>query len=1316
MDEDFQYLALLSPGMPLPQTGPDFLPDVSWATDSSWDLFPELQLEEQHGERAAQIMPAQEAPVSPPTSWPANAPPLFDPTAESLVLPASEPTIFEGKAGTTFAPPSGSSYSLSAQGGHSSTSLLSSRDPSYANLGDKGAVADSEPKKAAESKKANFGSTGPSWGRERSKRKTNSGSNDCKSVASAAPIKPAGGRIRKRVRKQLPVAVKQVKFPAELPRMSPQCLKNAHKREIEPEQLLQQAMLNVSPGLFARSNNPAEDYTNLEEFSVVKSTQSDGPPFIVATSSIDAAEMVRDVWSAQRSTHLGTVMLRPPQGPKAPTTCLLQQSESDQNAVGSLQSAVQFARNGVAASPKHCQGLPRQCASWVNAPDVPQTPLKTDFALMSRNIGKLRRSGYLHVLTSSQLSCIAAMPGSIAVRFLLIMSTLLGQPLVGSARPVHNNETMSPPLWRQPVNMTGTAHHLPLLQARRTDNPQPAWGWNPNADFQKHTVHLGDTDITLLMGHLPAVQITLPTTQRQMLRLDRIVDLKEISALQYNALRWTRNAMEAAAPITRDGFRILEGYENDASSVEYYLHGRPISAPDCEAMALAKQGRLPMSELEVKYATATLNWPQMMWTKTVQESAASNDKFHYRLQLGGRPLLPAPADGPACQIYHVLHGEAKLISTDGIGAQYIWYQHSGLYGQYHVYNPWYLAAAMATNGSCTIFVPPAPHTKLPPQYLQRCLILRNGSMAATNRRQLRSAVALQQSRLMAIEGLPCEARLENQERSLGPLHIDAARVIQPLHAGPERLLLESSQQALQPGLRDTSLSPKDFRTLRTKSPDPRPQPTPAALLAVGSTLLATAGNFLVSGVTQDIVTDAMSKIAAAGKYRYIDPILLSRAVTARDRKTYLSSVNSVQRNGSYTWDEEEGILLLKDLQTLGHIPSSAASDEAQLASGLAIVTAAADTLEQFNIAGLQQMEAVALNFLASTDLHIDSEGGALCYVLRSGSVALASYYLSTIDSSPALLTHRLHGLPAFQGTKPDKVISIDLPTLFRLTHLPVDVNSTAAQSSCARALTSQEYEAALGSNHPACVTKEDTRVMVSILHNIGQTRIIQTTSAPEHKITVFLACSGAVAKRFKLHSEVNLFVLPAHCTMDLSLASKLKSIHRLHSEQAPVSFQWMLAYNTSAYDRPLTKAEEVYIALYSVGGALGLFALLSAGLLFKFKQHLPCLRTKKAAHNTYVNYDKATIYHPHLGPRSLSDFSSSTESVNKETTQTRPQPRPSTGAINPFLPPSALRDYTRFAGYTATVRRTPRQRASVQEVRVPATVHQPGEAEEETKL
>ena len=1299
MEEDCQYLAMLSPGMPLPQCGPEFLPDVSWA-EPTWDLDTEMQLAEQLGKEASQGMSAPDDPASPPTCWPHFAPPLFNATAESGALPVLDAAIFEGQVGAASAAPPGPSHPFSSQERDPSSALFGPGNPSFASIDYKGGGAGSRTESTGRGKKSS-GTTAPSWGKAKSRSKATKDKKGLQTIASSASRQPAS-RVRKRVRQQHSVNTRQVKFPAELPRMSPQCLRNAHKSERSPSQLLQEVMQGVSSGLFNRSDNPADDYTNLEEFSVCKSTQPQGPPLVVATASQEAAEMVKDVWSAQRSSHLGKIMIRPPRGPTAPTACILQGLESSETAAGSLQSAVEFANNGVAASPKHCQGLPRQCESWINALDIPQTPLKTDFSLMSRNIGKLRRSGYLHVLTSSQLSCIAAMPGSIAVRFLLIMATLLGQPLVGSALPM-NISSVGAPLQGQ--SMAG--HLQPSVQAVSSDNPQPKWGWNPNSDFQKHTVHIGDTDVALLLGHLPAVQITLPTAQRQMLRLDRIVDLKEISALQHNAVRWTSKAMESTAPLSRNGFRILKGYQSEATSVEYYLHRHPLSSPDCQAMALAKQGRLPISEEEVKYATATLLWPQMLWLKTTQVSAKKADSyedFQYQLHLGSRQILPPPPEHTPCQIFHVVHGEAKLISTDAIGASYIWYQHTGAHGQYNVYNPWSLAAAMSTNGSCAVYVPLAVHTKPPPQYLQRCLILRNGSVAATNQKQLQSAVALQQARLLAIEGLPCEARLENQERSLGPLQVDTARVVQPLHAGGERLLLEASQLALQPGLRDSPLAPQDFRTLRTGSHGYlQPRPTPAALLAVGSTLLATAGNFLVSGVTQDIVTKAMSRIAAAGKYRYIDPMLLSRAITAGDRKTYLSSVNLGRHNGSYTWDEQEGILLLKDLQSLGHIPTEAASDESQLASGLAIVTSAADTLEEFNAAGLQEMEAVALNFLASSDLKVDSQGGALVYVLRSGSIALVSYYLSTIDSSPALLSHRLHGLPAFQGTKPDKTVSIDLPRFFRLTHLPIDINSTAAQASCARALTSQEYEAALGPGHPACVTKDKMRTMMYVLYDNGEARIVQTTSAPEHHITAFLACSGSVAKRFTLHSEVNIFVLPAHCTMDISLASKLKSVQKIHSEQSLIHFQWLLAYNTSAYDRPLTKAEELHIALYSIAGALVLFALLTAGVVYKFKHKLPCFRPKKPAHNTYIGYDKATIYHPHLGPRTMTDFSSSAESL--EQADTPPQPRPSSGAISPFVRPSAMRDYTRFAGYTATVRRNPKQRASAQDITVPAAVH-----------
>ena len=1284
--DDMLDLSRMSPGMPLPQTSQDFLPDVSWATDISWDPFDEAMQGGRHSDlQQGQTMGSsghlQDEPASPPSCWPSSGPLLLTLPAKACSEQALNAPIFEGEIRAAPESTFELLQQLSNQERDPPATLLGSTDPSFAVPDHQKPYLATELGEAQGGAQKESSCSGLTWG-------------SSKGLATIAPHKPSKNRIRKRQRpKQLDfVAKRKVKFPTELPRMSPQCLRNAHKVEAPPSQLLCEAMTDVNPDLFNRCANPADDYTNLEEISLYKSTGPEDPPFVVATSSQESAGIIRDVWSAQRSKHLGRVMIRPPKGPAAPTSCLVVRDQAQVNTpTGELAAAAAFAQNGVAASPKHCQGLPPQCESWIDAPDIPLTPLTTDFSLMARNVGRLRRSGYLHVLTSSQLSCIAAMPGSIAVRFLMIIATLLGQPLIGSAMPLLDNrteiiDTIQGQIQFEPASLPP----LPLTQSITSDNPKPRWSWHPNVNFHKQVVHLGETEVVLLLGHLPAMQITLPTAQRRLMRLDRIVDLKEISALQYNAVRWTSKELASSVPLTRDNFRILAGYDSEQTSVEYYLHRHPLSAPACQAMALARHGRLPMTEDEVKYATSTLHWPLMLWLQTSQVSAKSEGKFKYRLHLGTRQLLPPSPDYAPCHIFHIVGGEAKQISTNGIGAHYLWYQHTGQGGHYHVYSPWSLAVAMATNGSCSIFVPSAAHTKPPPQYLQRCLILRNGSVAATNQKQLQSALALQQSRLLAIEGLPCEARLDNQEHTLGPLHLDSARVVQPLQAGEERLLLESSPQALQLGDRPAPLKLQDFRPLQTEFHGRlNPQPTPAALLAMGSTLLATAGSFVVSSVTQDILTEAMSKIAAAGKYRYVDPILLKRAITAPNRKAYLQSFNTAKQNRSYSWDEQQGIVLLKGLKTLGHIPSSAASDETQLTSGLAIVTSAADTLEDFNVAGLREIESVALNFLASSDLSVDSKGGALVYVLRSGSVALVSYYLSTIDTAPALLSHKLHGLPAFQASQPDASIAIDLPRLFTLTHLPAQVNSTAAQSSCARALTSQEYVEALGAEHPACVTKEMTRIMMQTLYSNSQTKVIQTTSAPGKHMTAFLACSGSTAKRFTLHSEVNVFVVPSHCNMDLSLVSKLKSIKRTHTEKGQIDFQWLLSYNTSAYDRPLTRSEEVHIALYSVTGAVALFALLAAGVAFKFKHRLPCLRPAEPAPNTYFSYDKATIYHPHLGPRTMTDFSSSAESV--ECAAEEPQPRPTAGALSPFVRPSAIRDYTRFAGYSATVRRAPRR-------------------------
>ena len=59
--------------------------------------------------------------------------------------------------------------------------------------------------------------------------------------------------------------------------------------------------------------------------------------------------------------------------------------------------------------------------------------------------------------------------------------------------------------------------------------------------------HLGDnmvrcismdtTEVRFLFNYFPAIQITMPTSNRRLLRVDRIVDLAPLSALQHNSLR-----------------------------------------------------------------------------------------------------------------------------------------------------------------------------------------------------------------------------------------------------------------------------------------------------------------------------------------------------------------------------------------------------------------------------------------------------------------------------------------------------------------------------------------------------------------------------------------------------------------------------------------------------------------------------------------------------------------------------------------------------------------------------------------------------------
>ena len=1058
--------------------------------------------------------------------------------------------------------------------------------------------------------------------------------------------------------------------PPDIPRMSPACLINRHTQEPDSDVLLDQALQGVSTDLFERSNLQSDDYTNLEEFSVCKLTRPDQPPFVVATSSLEGAQICQDVWSAQHSAHLTKIMVKPPGGPDQPTSSFVAPPEPD--ALDEVRKKVQA---GVRAAPLSCQGLPPQCASWVEAPKVPTPKRRSDFSLLSRNIGAMRRSGYMHVCSSTQLTSINALPGSLSVKYLVLMATLLGQPILGQALGAENltgDELASPP------ENYETGFPAPLTGGPA--NPTPLFSWHPNIDFQHKMIRIDNTDVTFLLGHFPAIQITLPTSRRRLLRVDRIVDLAELSVLQHNAIRWTRLAVNDDSTITTDSFRLIGGA---GSSVEYLLHSQHLSASSCSALAKAKHGRLPVSQAEVSFATEAVSATEMIWTDPHQSSAESGaSAFSYELHLEDKQLLPLTNNPAPCTVLHMLQGEAHEVSEDEIGSQYTWFIDSGP-GAYHVYNPWHLTASLSTNGSCAVYVPHANQARTPASFLNRCLVLRNGSLAAVHRRQLHSAVLLQQDRLSALQGLPSEMRLQNQEHTLGPLNTATIRLIQPLQSGEEKLVLDTTQEALTSETREVPLTLQDFRPLAPANPID-PVPTPSALVAIGSTILSTAGSFVLQSVTQEVLSKAMDRILVGGKYRYLDPMLLQDALASPDRTTYLSTFNTLP-NQAYSWDEKQNVLLLRNLKILGHLPEDAAKDQAQLASGLAVVTGAAQALEQFNQRGLRQLEKVALNFLASSDLKIDTHQGGLVYVVRSGSIALISYFLSIVDTSPALQTHRLHPLPAFHGKAKGTSIALDLPPYFTLTHQAVDVNSSAAQSTCARAITSQEYHEAFSKEHPACFTTTTKVPMLTIIYEQDGTRLAQTVSPPGQSMVAFLACASRTAHRFILRSEVNVFLIPGACQMHFTIMnSKLAAVDSTTSNPGNTQFTWLLAYNTSAYGYQLSAQEEVYIALYSTLGAAVLCVLVLAGLAFKYKHLLPWFKAGSSGapaasvSNTYVGL-APTIFHPHLGPRSLSDFSSSEESVPQAAAHVRP---------------SSLRGRPPFASYTATVRRGEKKKVS----------------------
>ena len=463
--------------------------------------------------------------------------------------------------------------------------------------------------------------------------------------------------------------------------------------EVKPEILLRGAMKKVDPMLFQRLDHDNDKYTNLEEFLLLKSSTSAYQPLTVAVASPEAAHIFKSVWNAM-NMYNQEVLMRPPLGPATPSNCIIgPKADAFKSALPEVQEAVRMTSIGMSAAPTKVEGIPEQCSDWVKAPALPLPHFRTDFDRMCRHVGHLKRLGYSHVISSAQLSLVTSFPGSIAVRWLLLLSILLGQPTQSATESVQS---------------------APLKA-----NPAPLLSWHPDTPLQERSFHLGNYDLKVIMAHLPALQIIEPTMQRKLLRLDRLVDLHELSALQYNALRWARQASNIILPLTSDGFRLLPPITDDGQHIEYYLYGDPVSEPGCQAMALAKQARLPMSSAEAHLAKGSVAKNQTIWVHVTQSSVHEHGKFMYKVLLGGEQLLPTAENRRMCRIYQYTGTKSVRIGEDEIGSFYSWYRHTGKTGdRYHNYHPYSLEVSYGMNHECLIMVPPHSHLEVPELYKQ----------------------------------------------------------------------------------------------------------------------------------------------------------------------------------------------------------------------------------------------------------------------------------------------------------------------------------------------------------------------------------------------------------------------------------------------------------------------------------------------------------------------------------------------------------------------------------------------------------------------
>ena len=230
-----------------------------------------------------------------------------------------------------------------------------------------------------------------------------------------------------------------------------------------------------------------------------------------------------------------------------------------------LQQATTEITNGWIAAPRHVAGL-QEGSSWEQVPPAP--PLRGQeeaWGILHQNLGRLTPTGHGFSISCPQLAAIFSLPASVSVKFVLLVALILANPTF------------------QPAMAATLPLQAPSSQ-RFAGRPEPEFTWNPYADQHSEQWQVQNSSMQILFGEALVLSITEHHTNRDVVRIDRTLDLKDMAKTRRNAkIRLERVDTPAKFAQPDDGFSTIR--EDSAS--EYMIIPEQLEMQQCHSLSLA---------------------------------------------------------------------------------------------------------------------------------------------------------------------------------------------------------------------------------------------------------------------------------------------------------------------------------------------------------------------------------------------------------------------------------------------------------------------------------------------------------------------------------------------------------------------------------------------------------------------------------------------------------------------------------------------------------------------------------------------------------